>query len=207
MTMQRWSALAGLLCMLGISAPACAAPDTAQQKTAVAYFAGGCFWCMESDFEQLKGVGDVISGYMGGHTPNPSYESVSAGGTGYAESVKVPYDPSQISYPQLLSFFWHHIDPLTANAQFCDHGNQYRSEIFVQNAQQLQLAKASKQKVTKQLGQKVYTQIANAQTFYPAEKYHQNYYKKNSIRYHFYRYNCGRDERVQAVWGDILNKP
>ena len=168
---------------------------------ATALFAGGCFWCMESDFEKLPGVSAVVSGYSGGHTVNPTYEESSAGKTGHAEAVEVRYDPSKVSYAQLLDYFWHHIDPLTANAQFCDHGSQYRSAIFYANEAEKQAALASKAKFEKQLGKPIVTEIAGAGPFYPAEDYHQDYYKKNPIRYRYYRHACGREDRVKEVWG------
>ena len=170
-------------------------------KTATASFAGGCFWCMESDFEKLPGVLTVVSGYEGGKEQNPTYEQVSAHETGHAESVEVTYDTAKVSYAQLLDWYWHHIDPLTANAQFCDHGPQYRSVIFYRNEAEQAAALASKQKYEKQLGKTIVTQIVPASTFWPAEDYHQDYYKKNPLRYNYYRLSCGRDARVKEVWG------
>jgi peptide-methionine (S)-S-oxide reductase len=168
---------------------------------AVATFAGGCFWCMESDFEKLDGVVAAVSGYAGGHTVNPTYEESSSGTTGHAESVQVTYDPAKLSYDKLLDYYWHHIDPLTPNAQFCDHGSQYRSAIFYGSEAEKQAALASKAKYEKQLGKPIVTEIVPAGPFYPAEDYHQDYYKKNPVRYHYYRYSCGRDQRVEEVWG------
>ncbi|MEJ2376240.1 MAG: peptide-methionine (S)-S-oxide reductase MsrA [Pseudolabrys sp.] len=168
---------------------------------AVATFAGGCFWCVESDFDKVPGVISTTSGYAGGHTKNPTYHQVSAGGTGYAESVQVIYDPKKVSYQQLLTYFWHHIDPTVKNRQFCDVGHQYRTAIFVHNGEQRKLAEASKKKVEAELKVPIYTEIDNAGRFYPAEVYHQNYYKKNPLRYEFYRWNCGRDQRVKQIWG------
>lgn len=170
-------------------------------ETATAYFAGGCFWCMEADFEKLAGVGSAVSGYMGGSKPDPSYNEVSAGGTGHAEAVAVHYDPVKVSYAQLLDYFWRHIDPLTADAQFCDKGNQYRSAIFAGTPDEQQQAEASKVAVSKQLGQPVVTQIVQAGKFFPAEDYHQDYYKKHSVKYNFYRHRCGRDQRLKQIWG------
>jgi len=179
-----------------------AAETKAPAAHAKALFAGGCFWCMESDFEKLPGVIDVVSGYTGGTKPNPTYEESSSGTTGHAESVEVTYDPAKVSYEKLLDYYWHHIDPLTPNAQFCDHGSQYRSAIFYGNEQEKQAALASKAKFEKQLGKPIVTEIVAAGPFYKAEDYHQDYAKNNPIRYHYYRHACGRDQRVREVWGD-----
>jgi peptide-methionine (S)-S-oxide reductase len=168
---------------------------------AVATFAGGCFWCTESDFDHVKGVISTTSGYTGGHVANPSYEQVSAGGTGHAESVQVIYDPAKVSYEHLLTYYWRHIDPTVKDAQFCDHGNQYRTAIFVHDAQERALAEASKKKVEAELKVPIYTQIVDAGTFYPAEEYHQDFYIKNPTKYKFYRWNCGRDQRLEQLWG------
>ena len=170
---------------------------------AVATFAGGCFWCMESDFDKVKGVLATISGYTGGHVKNPTYHQVSAGGTGHAESVEVVYDPNVVSYSQLLTYYWHHIDPTVKDRQFCDVGNQYRTAIFVHNAQERKLAEASKKKVAAELGKHIYTEIDSAGPFYKAEEYHQNFYKKNPLKYEFYRWNCGRDQRIKQIWGNV----
>lgn len=172
-------------------------------RRAHAYFAGGCFWCMEPPFERMKGVVSVTSGYAGGRVANPTYEEVSAGGTGHRESVDVLYDPSQVSYQQLLDVYWHNVDPLDNEGQFCDKGGQYRTAIFYTNAEERRLAEASKQAVAAKLGHVVYTDVIPlpANIFWPAEDYHQDYYKKNPIRYKFYRYNCGRDQRLEKVWG------
>ena len=176
------------------------AEDTAP-KTAVATFAGGCFWCVESDFDKVPGVLKTISGYTGGHVANPTYHQVSAGGTGHAESVEIVYDPSRVSYQQLLTYYWHHVDPTVKNRQFCDVGNQYRTAIFVHNEEQRKLAEASKKKVAAELKVPIYTQIVAAGPFYRAEEYHQDYYKKNKLKYEFYRWNCGRDQRIKQIWG------
>lgn len=172
-------------------------------KTETAIFAGGCFWCMQPPFEQLKGVVSTTVGYTGGHTKNPTYEEVSAGGTGHAESVLIVFDPQQIHYEDLLSVFWHNIDPLTPEAQFCDHGHQYRSAIFTQGDEQHRLAVASKQKLeeSKRFPSPIVTEIVPATEFYPAEEYHQKYHEKNPARYEFYRWNCGRDKRLEELWG------
>ncbi len=168
---------------------------------AVATFAGGCFWCVESDFDHVPGVISTTSGYTGGNVKNPTYYQVSAGGTGHAESVQVIYDPKKVSYQQLLTYFWHHIDPTVKDRQFCDVGHQYRTAIFVQDAEQRKLAEASKKKVEAELKVPIYTEIDKAGRFYPAEVYHQDYYEKNPTRYKFYRWNCGRDQRVKQIWG------
>jgi peptide-methionine (S)-S-oxide reductase len=177
-----------------------AATDAAPGK---AYFAGGCFWCMEEAFEKVDGVSSVISGYMGGTVANPSYEAVSAGRTGHAEAVEVVYDPAKVSYQKLLDAFWLNIDPVTPNAQFCDHGNQYRSAIFFQTDGEKRASETSKQSIEqlKRFQEPIVTQIVMASQFYPAEEYHQDFYKKNPVRYKFYKYNCGRAQRLDALWG------
>ena len=174
---------------------------TEPQRSAIATFAGGCFWCVESDFDKVDGVISTTSGYTGGHTANPSYEQVSHGGTGQAEAVEIAYDPAKVSYKKLLDVFWHNIDPLAKDRQFCDHGDQYRSAIFYHDEEQRALAEASKAAVEKRFEQPVATQIVPAGAFYKAEEYHQDYYKKNPIRYKFYRFNCGRDARLEELWG------
>ncbi len=175
-------------------------PPSAQLATAI--FAGGCFWCTEADFEKLAGVVMAESGYTGGQLQNPTYEQVSHGGTGHAESVRVTYNPKQVSYEKLLDYFWHHIDPTVKDQQFCDVGNQYRSAIFYRDESQKKAAKSSKAALERsgKLAH-IYTEIVPASTFYLAEDYHQDYYKKNPIRYKYYRHGCGRDARVSEVWG------
>ena len=168
---------------------------------ATATFAGGCFWCMQPPFEKLHGVVSVKAGYTGGSVKNPTYEQVSAGGTGHRESVEIVYDPRLISYGQLLDVFWHNIDPTDNSGQFCDHGSQYRSAIFYHDAQQKALAEASGAAVERQLHKTVVTDIIPASAFYPAEEYHQDYARKNPVRYRFYRFNCGRDQRLTEIWG------
>jgi len=169
-----------------------------------ATFAGGCFWCMEHPFDQLPGVVSVTSGYTGGHKANPTYKEVSAGGTGHAESVQIIFDPSKISYEKLLEVYWHNIDPTTVDRQFCDSGRQYRSAIFYHNDEQKRLALQSKEQLekTKPFTGAIVTEVVAASEFYPAEEYHQHYYKKNPIRYRFYRTTCGRDIRLKELWGD-----
>jgi len=189
----------GLAFCLVSSALALAAPP----KRATAIFAGGCFWCEETAFEEVPGVVAVISGYTGGHVANPTYEQVSAGVTGHAESVQVVYDPDKISYEKLLDIFWHNVDPLQANAQFCDHGNQYRSAIFYRDPAQQKAAEASKAKLEEEprFKGKIVTEIVPATTFYRAEEYHQDFYKKSPVRYYSYRTGCGRDARLKELWG------
>lgn len=173
----------------------------AQPTRAKATFAGGCFWCMEPPFEKLKGVVSVTSGYTGGRTPRPTYEQVSAGGTGHYESVQVVYDPRQVSYGQLLEVFWKNIDPVNARGQFCDEGDQYRAVIFYGTPAEKKLAEESKRRIEQTKRIRVVTAILPAAAFFPAEEYHQDYAKKNPVRYRFYRFNCGRDRRLQEVWG------
>lgn len=169
-----------------------------------ATFAGGCFWCMVPPFEGLEGVVSVTSGYTGGRKKDPTYEEVSSGTTGHAESVEIVYDPSKITYRKLLDVFWHNVDPTVEARQFCDVGNQYRSAIFYHTEEQKKLAEDSKRAIeqSKKLPGPVHTQIVPASTFYKAEEYHQDYHKKNPVRYKFYRWNCGRDQRLKEIWGD-----
>lgn len=173
-------------------------------ERATAIFAGGCFWCEETAFEGVGGVISVTSGYTGGQTKNPTYELVSSGVTGHAESVEVVFDPARISYERLLDIFWHNVDPLQKGGQFCDHGTQYRSAIFYLNEDQRKAAEASKKKLEEQprFQGKIVTQIVPASTFYPAEEYHQQFYKKNPVRYREYRAGCGRDARLREIWGE-----
>lgn len=168
-----------------------------------ATFAGGCFWCMESPFDKLDGVISVTVGYTGGRTKNPTYEEVSGGGTGHAEAVQIVYDPAKITYAKLLDIFWRNVDPLTKDAQFCDHGSQYRSGIFYHDDGQKTLAETSKKTLeeSKRFPSPIVTEIVPASEFFHAEEYHQHYYKKNPIRYKYYRYGCGRDRRLQELWG------
>ncbi|MBV1932830.1 MAG: peptide-methionine (S)-S-oxide reductase MsrA [Porticoccaceae bacterium] len=177
--------------------------STAAAEPAKAIFAGGCFWCMEQPFDALDGVLDTTSGYTGGHVPNPDYREVSSGETGHTEALLVTYDPNKVSYEKLLEVFWHNIDLLDGGGQFCDRGSQYRSEIFVANPEQRSLAGASKQALTDsgKFTAPIATEISDASTFYPAEDYHQNYYKTNPTRYKFYKWNCGRQQRLDKIWG------
>jgi len=183
-----------------LQSPRHAAADSTVGK---AYFAGGCFWCMEEAFEKVEGVLSATSGYMGGKVANPSYEEVSAGRTGHAESVEVVYDPAKVSYQKLLDAFWRNVDPITPNAQFCDHGSQYRSAVFFQTDEEKRASDTSKQAIerSKRFTEPIVTQIVMASQFYPAEEYHQDFYKKNPIRYKLYKYNCGRAQRLEELWG------
>ena len=198
---MRRSLSLGLVLWLAASVLTLASPP-AQRATAI--FAGGCFWCEETAFEGLPGVFSVVSGYTGGQKKNPTYEEVSAGSTGHAESVEVTYDPSLITYEKLLEVFWHNVDPTQSNGQFCDHGTQYRSAIFYKDEAQRKAAEESKRRVEEmpRFKGKVVTQIVAASTFYPAEEYHQDFYKKSPVRYQSYRQGCGRDARLKELWGD-----
>lgn len=193
-----------LAILIGMTGSAQSNAQSDDQNQAIATFAGGCFWCMEPPFDELDGVSSTISGYTGGHVENPSYEQVSAGGTGHTEAMQVTYDPDVVSYETLLDVYWHNIDPLDAGGQFCDRGSSYRSAIFVHTPEQRELAEASKQTIAEsgQLNGEIVTPIQEASTFYPAEEYHQNYYDKNPLRYRFYKWNCGREQRLEEVWGD-----
>lgn len=192
-----------LACCAAMFANLLIAADMPASQSATAIFAGGCFWCIEADFEKLDGVIAVESGYTGGSVPNPTYEQVSQGGTGHAEAGRVRYDPQRVSYEKLLDYFWRNIDPTVKDRQFCDVGSQYRSAIFYQNDTEQKLAQSSLH-VLEKSGRfpRIYTGIVAAGAFYPAEDYHQDYYKKNPIRYKFYRSSCGRDARLKSLWGE-----
>ncbi|NJL84992.1 MAG: peptide-methionine (S)-S-oxide reductase MsrA [Leptolyngbyaceae cyanobacterium SM1_1_3] len=170
-------------------------------ELATATFAGGCFWCMEHPFDQLSGVISTTSGYTGGEVENPSYAQVSAGTTGHFEAMQVVYDPQQIGYEKLLEAFWPNVDPLDAGGQFCDRGSQYRSAIFYHSEQQQRLATASKAALASAFEQPIATEILPVLPFYPAEAYHQNYYQTHPVRYRVYRFGCGRDRRLEELWG------
>jgi peptide-methionine (S)-S-oxide reductase len=191
-----------IACTALLATPFASATDPAP-GTAVATFAGGCFWCMEPPFDKLDGVLSTTSGYTGGSKENPAYKEVSRGGTGHTEAVQVIYDPKRVSYERLLEVYWHNIDPTSAEGQFCDRGNQYRSEIFYHDEEQKRLAGRSKAALeeTRPFKEPVVTKITAASVFWPAEDYHQDYYQKNPVRYKFYRYGCGRDERLEELWG------
>jgi peptide-methionine (S)-S-oxide reductase len=187
----------------GQLAPAPAPVPSGAQR--IATFAGGCFWSMQKAFDGVAGVISTTAGFAGGTKARPSYEQVSGGGTGHAESVQLIYDPARVSYERLLDIYWHHIDPLTTNAAFCDHGAQYRSIIFFQDAEQQRLAEASKRALDQshRFSTPIVTAIQPATPFYPAEEYHQQFYKKNPARYEAYRIGCGRDQRLRELWGDL----
>ncbi|MBF0379627.1 MAG: peptide-methionine (S)-S-oxide reductase MsrA [Magnetococcales bacterium] len=176
---------------------------TKEAKLERAIFAGGCFWCVEHLYDEVKGVTSTISGYIGGHKVNPKYKEVSSGKTGHTEAVEVMFDPSKVSYQELLQIFWVNVDPTTSKRQFCDYGEQYRSGIFYVNDEQLELAKKSRERVikTKTFSAPIVTEITKAGVFYPAEDYHQNYHNTNPYQYKFYRFNCGRDKRLKELWG------
>jgi peptide-methionine (S)-S-oxide reductase len=210
MNRRGWlSVLSGLV--IALASAAAPAQDRAQpartgadRATATATFAGGCFWCMEPPFDKLDGVISTTSGYIGGIVVNPTYEQVSGGRTGHTEAVQVVYDPSRVTYEKLLDVFWHNIDPTVRDRQFCDIGSQYRSGIFVHNAEQKRLAQTSKASLEKNKPFKapIVTEIVDATQFWPAEEYHQDYYVKNPIRYRYYRTGCGRDARLKELWGE-----
>ena len=183
-------------------------PRAAEEDLEVAVFAGGCFWCVESDFDAVPGVKRTISGYTGGLLINPSYQQVTAGGTGHREAVQIYYDPKQVSYETLLDVFWRSVDPTDDGGQFCDRGQSYETAIFATSPEQKRLAEESKRMLerTMVLEQPIVTPIETAGTFYPAEDYHQDYYKKSPIRYKFYRYSCGRDARVKELWGEAAHR-
>jgi peptide-methionine (S)-S-oxide reductase len=186
-----------LLCALTLLAP------TARAAEGVAIFASGCFWCTEADFEKVEGVIGAESGYIGGHVDDPRYEQVSAGGTGHIEAVRVHFDPERVSYEALLAVYWRNVDPYTPNAQFCDKGPQYRSAIFPVDASQRAAAEQSRDALTARYPDRpaIVTEILPATRFWPAEAYHQDYYRKNPIRYRYYRNGCGRDRRLTELWG------
>jgi peptide-methionine (S)-S-oxide reductase len=191
-----WLALASLLAVVTLA-------SAEAQTRATAIFAGGCFWCVEAAFDKVDGVLSTTSGYTGGTKVNPTYEQVSAGRTGHYESLKVEYDPARVSYEKLLDVFWHNVDPVDATGQFCDKGSQYRAAIFVGNESERAQAEASKAALDKshKLPGPIVTAILPATTFYPAEEYHQDYYLKNPAHYKFYRWSCGRDNRLEQLWG------
>ncbi len=190
-----------VICTLIVMSHGSSAHDRSQHAKAT--FAGGCFWCMEEAFENVEGVVFVISGYAGGQVENPTYEEVSAGGTGHTESIEVTYDPSKVTYEDLLDVFWRNVDPTTPNAQFCDHGSQYRTAIFYHNETQKQLIDESRERLdaSKTFPESIVTEVLPASAFYIAEDYHQDFYTKNPIRYKYYKWNCGRTRRLEQLWG------
>lgn len=193
-----------LLCFSALSLAA----QEAQPDKATAIFAGGCFWCMEPPFDKLEGVSATVSGYSGGTVKNPDYKTISRGTSGHYEVIRVSYDPSKVSYEQLLDVFWVNIDPTDASGQFCDKGPQYRSGIFYADEQQKAAAELSLRKLREsgKLRAEIVTEVLPAKTFYRAERYHQNYYLRNPIRYKYYRTGCGRDRRLFELWGEAAAK-
>ncbi|MFC1748247.1 peptide-methionine (S)-S-oxide reductase MsrA [Pseudomonadota bacterium] len=194
MKKQLIAALLGFVCITSMA-------NSSEMKQAT--FAGGCFWCMEHAFDEVEGVTETVSGYTGGHKTTPNYKEVSAGTTGHTEAVQVSYDPNKVSYKTLLDVFWRNIDPTMDHGQFCDYGNQYRPEIFYHNEAQRKQAEISKQelKKNKTFPQEIKVKITQESRFYPAEDYHQDYHHKNPLRYKMYRYGCGRDQRLETLWG------
>ena len=185
----------------GVAIPRASAQSVPPRETAI--FAGGCFWCEEAVFDAVPGVLSVTSGYTGGSKDNPTYEEVETGATGHTESVEVVFDPEKVSYERLLDLFWRNVDPLTPDAQFCDHGSQYRSAIFYSSETQKRLADASKAalEASHRFNRPIVTEITAASKFWPAEEYHQHYHVKNPLRYRYYRFGCGRDRRLEELWG------
>ncbi|MFV0421396.1 peptide-methionine (S)-S-oxide reductase MsrA [Oleidesulfovibrio sp.] len=198
------AAFALQLCIASLAVAGQALPESPPPGLAYATFAGGCFWCMESPYDKTEGVVETIAGYTGGHVNSPTYKQVSAGSTGHYEALRVVYDPQKVSYRKLVDIFWRNVDPYDSSGQFCDKGEQYRAAIFWHTPSQKADAEASIKDLlyTKRLTQKPATELLEAQTFWPAEEYHQDYYTKNPLRYKFYRYNCGRDARLKEVWGE-----
>ena len=190
---------AGVLAALAGGVSAAAEPRTA-------VFAGGCFWCGESDFDKVPGVLDTVSGYTGGTVESPTYEQVTYGDTGHYEAVEVTYDPDLVGYGELVDIFWRTVDPTDAGGQFCDRGDSYRTAVFVADQSELQAAQASKSEAEAALDREIVTPIVEAGAFWPAEEYHQNYYEKNPLQYRFYRWNCGRDDRLKKLWGDAAHQ-
>lgn len=196
--------MATSIVMLSLAAPVAGQGTGPDQGFAVATFASGCFWCTEADFEKVPGVVEAVSGYTGGDLPDPSYEQVSAGGTGHVEAVQLRYDPAVVSYSQLLGVYWRNVDPLDDEGQFCDRGDSYRSAIFHHTPEQRREAEASLEELAEsgRFDAPIVTEIAAAGAFYPAEAYHQNYYRTHPLAYRFYRWRCGRDQRLEELWAD-----
>ncbi len=198
MSPTRITTIFATLLALALPAGVSDASKAAQLDTAI--FAGGCFWCVEEAFEKVKGVTDVASGYTGGELPNPTYQQVGSNKTGHYEAVRVQYDPAQVTYAQLLDIFWHNVDPFDAEGQFCDKGSSYRAAIFATDGQRA-AAEKSKAEVKGELKKDVVTEILPAAPFYPAEDYHQNYYETNALKYKYYKWACGRAQRLEEIWG------
>jgi len=205
--MKRFAWILAVLLLIGCAGKEAAGQNAKRKSTMEKYetatFAGGCFWCMEPPFDKIDGVISTTSGYTGGRTVSPTYEQVSSGATGHAEALQVLFDPAKVGYRKLLEVFWHNIDPLVKDRQFCDVGEQYRSAIFYHNEEQKKLAEESKKELegSGRFKQPIATEIVQATAFYPAEDYHQDYYVKNPVRYKFYRFSCGRDQRLKELWG------
>lgn len=204
-------AVSGAALLSAQPAPTKTQPATATKPSdglETATFSSGCFWCTESDFDKVKGVKETISGFMGGTTKNPTYEEVSRGNTGHAETLQLKFDPKVVSYKQLLDYYWHHVDLLDGDGQFCDRGNQYRPVIFVHTPEQRKLAEESKAAIDKsgRFDKPVAVQIVDASAFTPAEDYHQNYHETHPLKYRYYRYACGRDARIKQLWGDEMGE-
>jgi len=204
-------AVSGAALLAAEPAPTKTQPATetkASDGLETATFSSGCFWCTESDFDKVKGVKETISGFMGGTTKNPTYEEVSRGNTGHAETLQLKFDPKVVSYKQLLDYYWHHVDLLDGDGQFCDRGNQYRPVIFVHTPEQRKLAEESKAAIDKsgRFDKPVAVQIVDASAFTPAEAYHQNYHETHPLKYRYYRYACGRDARIKQLWGDEMGE-
>lgn len=193
---------AAIVLAAGLSGTATAQSETTPSETATAIFAGGCFWCVEADFDKLPGVLDAVSGYSGGAAENPTYEDVTYGNTGHYEVVEVTYDPARVTYRELVDYFLRHVDPTDEGGQFCDRGESYRTAIFVDGPEERAAAEAAKAEADAVLEAEVVTPILDAGPFWPAEDYHQDYYLKNALQYSFYRISCGRDARIREVWGD-----
>lgn len=188
--------------LVALTAGASLAQDSPAAGQESAVFAGGCFWCVEEAFDKVEGVLATTSGYTGGTVENPTYEQVTYGDTGHFEAVKVDYDPAQVSYEELLEAFWRNIDPFDPEGQFCDKGASYRSAVFVAGEEEKRLAEASKEEVATRFDEPVATAILPEQAFYPAEDYHQDYYEKNPARYQYYKWGCGRAQRLEEIWGE-----
>lgn len=195
------SARSATLALLFMAAAVSSSPRAAFAAQETAVFAGGCFWCVESDFDKVPGVTSTTSGYIGGKAGTATYKAVSNGNTGHYEAVRIVYDARKVSYTKLLDIFWRSVDPTDAGGQFCDRGDSYKTAVFALNKAQQRKAEISKKKAQEALGQKIVTPIRSAGKFYPAEGYHQNYYNKNPVRYKVYRYGCGRDARIKSLWG------
>jgi len=199
MTRLLFASIAAALALAGAGGAQEGRQPAGETKQAV--FAGGCFWCVEEAFDAVEGVTETVSGYTGGHVESPTYEQVTFGDTGHFEAVRVTYDPAQVSYEELLDTFWHNVDPFDPRGQFCDKGSSYRSAVFVADEEEKRLAEASREAVEQQFGQDVATEVRQASAFYPAEGYHQNYYQRNPLSYKFYKWNCGRAQRLEQIWG------